>query len=157
MPIYLIIAVLLQGIMATGTSATSSSPREPMARSLNEGVANTSSSSGEEHKGGFLSQAKLFGEPRQFTNDDSENSTTVLKQADPSSTTDELEESSVVTAENATASLTVAPTMTMMMDLYDPCPRGYICSRYRQESCESVRQIPISLGMGDIHAGLYCP
>lgn len=43
------------------------------------------------------------------------------------------------------------------MGLYDPCPPGFICSRNDQESCESVRQIPITLGIGDIHAGLYCP
>lgn len=38
-----------------------------------------------------------------------------------------------------------------------PCPAGYMCSKTKQRSCEEIRQIPIDLGLGDVHAGLYCP
>jgi hypothetical protein len=38
-----------------------------------------------------------------------------------------------------------------------PCPAGYLCSLYGQTSCEEVRRIPMLLGLGDIHAGMYCP
>ncbi|CAB9497095.1 Putative white-brown complex homolog protein 30 [Seminavis robusta] len=38
-----------------------------------------------------------------------------------------------------------------------PCPEGYMCSQDKERSCEEIRQIPIDLGLGDVHAGLYCP
>lgn len=41
----------------------------------------------------------------------------------------------------------------------DPdCPAGYICSaKGLPESCEDIRNRAIRAGMGDIHAGMYCP
>lgn len=39
----------------------------------------------------------------------------------------------------------------------EPCPPGYMCSKYEQQSCDVIREIPIVLGLGDVHAGLYCP
>jgi hypothetical protein len=38
-----------------------------------------------------------------------------------------------------------------------PCPKGYMCTRGREKSCEEIRQIPLKLGLGDVHAGMYCP
>lgn len=38
-----------------------------------------------------------------------------------------------------------------------PCPPGYMCTKDAERSCEEIRQIPIDLGLGDIHAGLICP
>jgi hypothetical protein len=38
-----------------------------------------------------------------------------------------------------------------------PCPPGFMCSKDKERSCEEVRDIPIQLGLGDVHAGIYCP
>jgi hypothetical protein len=38
-----------------------------------------------------------------------------------------------------------------------PCPPGYICSRTGQTSCDDLRVIYQSFGLGDVHAGAYCP
>lgn len=38
-----------------------------------------------------------------------------------------------------------------------PCPRGYMCSKDKEKPCEEVRRIPVALGLGDVHAGIYCP
>lgn len=38
-----------------------------------------------------------------------------------------------------------------------PCPPGFMCSKDRERSCEEIRQIPIQLGLGDVHAGMHCP
>lgn len=49
------------------------------------------------------------------------------------------------------------PEVDLAPGIGAPCPPGYICSKYEQQSCELVRQIPIWLGLGDVHAGMYCP
>jgi len=38
-----------------------------------------------------------------------------------------------------------------------PCPKGFMCTKTAERSCDEIREIPISLGLGDVHAGLYCP
>lgn len=52
---------------------------------------------------------------------------------------------------------TTKPDIEQSLGIDRPCPRGYICSKYEQQSCELVRKIPIWLGLGDVHAGLSCP
>lgn len=39
------------------------------------------------------------------------------------------------------------------------CPNGYICNVAKPEmaNCTKIRQLSILVGVGDIHAGLYCP
>jgi hypothetical protein len=49
----------------------------------------------------------------------------------------------------------IKPAIKVPVDT--PCPAGYLCSLYGQTSCEEVRRIPMLLGLGDIHAGMYCP
>ncbi|CAB9522559.1 Putative white-brown complex homolog protein 30 [Seminavis robusta] len=39
----------------------------------------------------------------------------------------------------------------------EPCPEGYMCTRGRQKKCDDIRQIPLQLGLGDVHAGMWCP
>lgn len=42
-------------------------------------------------------------------------------------------------------------------NITEPCPPGFMCTKEKQKSCEEIRSIPIELGLGDVHAGLYCP
>jgi len=55
------------------------------------------------------------------------------------------------------ATTTTTSSATQLLDINTPCPRGYLCSIYGEKKCDDVRQIPISMGLGDIHAGIYCP
>lgn len=98
--------------------------------------------------GGFLAQANLFGDPRQFTNDQTIEEINATSSSSSSSSN---------AAEGPTMTPSYSTSIMSGTSVYEPCPAGYICSRNEQQSCESVRQIPISLGIGDIHAGLYCP
>ena len=180
-------AASLQGILAGGSSSSSSSGIASPAmnwgdvpRSLAEATV-----SRDDHPkgGGFLASANLFGEPRQFLEDDSstndgavkpkqvpdnnnvaeattetEGTTiTIIAEEDVGSETGDSSSSTVDLPSDPISTKSNSSSTGIMMGLYDPCPPGFICSRSGQESCESVRQIPISLGMGDIHAGLYCP
>jgi hypothetical protein len=38
-----------------------------------------------------------------------------------------------------------------------PCPKGFMCSRDSEQLCEVIRAIPLRVGLGDVHAGMYCP
>ena len=178
-------AASLQGSPASSSSSNSiSSPAmtrgdDVLSRSLNEATV-----SGDENPkgGGFLASADLFGEPRQFLDDDSRKADDAQPKQALDNNNDDFAEANMETegttitiiAEEDTGDETGDSSSSnigselnpakrnssstgIMMDLYEPCPPGFICSTSGQESCESVRQIPISLGMGDIHAGLYCP
>ena len=39
----------------------------------------------------------------------------------------------------------------------EPCPVGYMCGRTSQQLCSVIRSIPVAAGLGDVHAGMYCP
>lgn len=39
----------------------------------------------------------------------------------------------------------------------EPCPEGFMCNRDSEQLCDAIRAIPLAAGLGDVHAGLFCP
>ena len=40
---------------------------------------------------------------------------------------------------------------------YTNCPLGFICSGNRVANCSLVQTLPLTLQLGNVHAGIYCP
>jgi ABC-type multidrug transport system ATPase subunit len=51
----------------------------------------------------------------------------------------------------------LAVSVTELLADGEECPIGFLCDADRKANCTILRGLPISLGFGDIHAGLMCP